>query len=349
MSEPTHDSDDLEVLDADDDTATDHAQIVVRRQFSRKRIDNYLQGRLGRFSRTQLQKLLKDGQITVAGRPVKASYRIAPGDVIDLQLPPPQTREILAEPIPLEILFEDDHVLAINKQADLIVHPARGNQSGTLVNGLVHYCQSLSNVNEPWRPGIVHRLDRDTTGVILVAKTDVAHWRLARQFEFRKIHKTYLALVEGVPEIHSDVIDAPLGKHPKVKEKYAVRSESGKPAVSFYEIEEAFARFALVRVEPKTGRTHQIRIHMAYVGHPIVADRMYGRRGRLTTGDVAGGPAGSGEALLSRQALHAWKIVFTHPLTRRPVEVTAPLPTDFQSALAALRGAGGDGGCIPSE
>lgn len=328
---------DVEVLKGNDDDATEYVQIVVRRQFAKKRIDNYLQGRLGRFSRTALQKLIRDGHITVTGKKVKPSYKIAPGDVIDMQLPPLEIREILPEPIPLDVIFEDDHVLAINKQAGIIVHPARGNQSGTLVNALVYYADSLSNVNEPWRPGIVHRLDRDTTGVMLVAKTDVAHWRIARQFEFRKLSKTYITLVEGVPEIHSDLIDAPLGKHPKAREKYAIRLDIGKSATSFYEVLEELDRFALVQVKPRSGRTHQVRIHMAHVGNPVVADKLYGHRSRLTVGDITGDDPGGGDVLIARQALHAWKIRFTHPITRQPLELTAPIPPDFQAALEAMR------------
>ena len=265
--------------------------------------------------------------------------------------PPKPVSELVPEPIPLDIVYEDEHFLALNKQADLMVHPARGRWHGTLVNGLVHYGQKWSNVNGNWRPGILHRLDRNTTGIMLVAKSDEAHWRIARQFENRTIQKTYLAVAHGVPDLLADVIDMPIGRDRFVREKQAVRKieNGGKPAVTLYEVQEIFERpaeatleqsrfaadrnkpappekFSLIRLTPKTGRTHQLRVHLSRLGYPIVGDTMYG--GRVFQ---------QGDFRLERQALHAYEITFVHPGTLETMTLRAPPPPDIATLLRFLR------------
>ncbi len=230
----------------------------------------------------------------------------------------------------------------------MVTHPAKGNWQGTLVNALQFHYDSLSTLAGENRPGIVHRLDRDTTGLLVVVKNDLAHRRLALQFELREVHKEYLALVYGAPERDSDYIERAIGFHPLNREKMAIRAlqDGGKPAVTYYEVAERFRGHALVRCMPQTGRTHQIRVHLAHIGHPIVADKAYSGRNRLTLGDLlapaAGDPlAGAGldpaAILIDRQALHAHFLRFTHPATGQPVHVSASLPADMTRALEALR------------
>ncbi len=320
-----------------------------------RRIDQYLVDRVGYLSRNNVQRLITEGMVKVNGKTTKSSYHPRENDQIEMVAPPEPVSELVPEPIPLDIIYEDDHFLALNKQADLIVHPARGRWTGTLVNGLVHYGKKWSLVGGNWRPGILHRLDRNTTGIMLVAKSEEAHWRIARQFENRTIQKTYLAICHGVPEFLSDVIDLPIGQDRYIREKQAVRREEngGRPAVTKYEVQEAFDRpadvvfedsahpsdrksppppqkFSFLKLWPKTGRTHQLRVHMSTIGHPMVGDTMYG--GRIFR-------HGEGEKafVLSRQALHAYEITFVHPGTLEPMTLQAPLPPDFQQLLSILR------------
>jgi len=311
-----------------------HAVLTIKRKRSQNRIDKYLQGRFPRFSRTAIQRLIKEGAITVNARIIKPSYEILPGDRIELILPPPESKEIAAEDIPLEILYEDPYLVAVNKPCNMVTHPARGYQSGTLVNAMMYHCQKLSLGDDPVRPGIVHRLDKDTTGVIVVAKDDEAHWRLALQFERRKIHKEYLAIVEGEFELDSDRVDAPIGAHPYVRERYSVRKEIGRPAATVYQVLERLGGFTFVRLLPETGRTHQLRVHMSYLRHPIVADGMYGAR-KITIGDLAG--TDDPTPIIGRFALHAFRLEFRHPITGQDVKLQAPLPEDFQNLLDFLR------------
>ena len=255
-------SDGMEVVEtplaAEVEDGLEHLRIDVRRALPDRRLDKYLAGRLGKdISRTALQQYIREGNVTVNGRTVRPSYVIRTADRIDMMLPPVRPKEIPPEPIPLEVVYEDDDLLAVNKQADLIVHPARGNWTGTLVNALAYYFRlnwrnisELPTRGEVFRPGIVHRLDRDTTGIMLVAKSELALWRLGRQFELRKVHKTYTALVHGVPAAEEDVIDAPIGKHPKIRERYAVHRDTGRPyavtgkeAVTRYKVLERFPRW----------------------------------------------------------------------------------------------------------
>ncbi|MBN1436250.1 MAG: RluA family pseudouridine synthase [Sedimentisphaerales bacterium] len=331
------------VYEVDDDGAQ-HAYLIIKRLLPNRRIDKYIKHRFPDFSRNVIQGLIKEEAVTVNGKKTKASYNLNPGDRVDLVLPPPPTNEIPPEEIPLNILYEDDHMIALNKQPYLVVHPARGNRGGTLVNGLVYYSDSLSTINGSFRPGIVHRLDRNTTGVIVVAKTDTAHWRLAHQFEYRQTQKTYVAVVHGTMELDSDVIDVPLGRHPRVREKYAARPDSGKEATTLYEVEKQYQGYALLRLKPKTGRTHQLRVHLSISKHPIVADTMYGGK-QMTLSQLSNGqpvdPAlagnlGPDDIVIDRQALHAASLEINHPISAKPMHFEAPLPPDMQRLVDLL-------------
>ena len=301
-----------------------------------RRIDKYLHGRFRNLSRRFIQNAIKAGQVKVNGTPVKPSFKLSHGDRVEFVIPKPPSKEIEPEAIPLDILYEDDDLIIVNKPADIIVHPARGNKRGTLVNALAHYSQQLSSGLGEFRPGIVHRLDRNTTGVMVVTKHDTAQWRVARQFERRQVSKTYLAIVHGTPELHADRISAPLGIHPKVREKYAIRPETGKEAVTFYEVLEAFRGYSLLRLKPRTGRTHQIRVHLSYIKTPIVADDMYGGKLVYPWQLADAEPAVEGP-VIARCALHAHTLEFTHPTTEQPVQFEAPLPEDMQTLLDLLR------------
>lgn len=342
MSAPDNDIPPADIDDALAEAPTDaeeqdveHYRFRLSKTLSR-RIDQYLTDRVGHLSRSGVQRLIDEGLVKVNDRVVKASYRPKEGDVIEMVAPPEPVNELLPEPIPLDIVYEDEHFLALNKQADLLVHPARGRWTGTLVNGLVHYGRNWSNVNGAWRPGILHRLDRNTTGIMLVAKSDEAHWRIARQFENRTIRKTYLAVVQGIPELHADVIDLPIGKDRYHREKQAVRKEQhgGRPAVTRYEVLEPFEagtaalaeRYTYVKLSPKTGRTHQLRVHMAARGFPMVGDTMY--NGRVFE---------RGDFRMERQALHAAEISFVHPGRLETMTLAAPLPADISKLLEILR------------
>ncbi|MCC6239407.1 MAG: RluA family pseudouridine synthase [Phycisphaerales bacterium] len=343
-------NDEIDAIQVDGDQAdVAHFQWRISKNLTR-RIDQYLVDRVGYLSRNSVQRVIDNGLVKVNGRVVKASYRPRENDMVEMVAPPQPVNEIAPEPIPLDIIFEDEHLIALNKQADLIIHPARGRWSGTLVNGLVHYGNKWSTINGNWRPGILHRLDRNTTGIMLVAKSDEAHWRVARQFEERTIKKTYMAVCHGVPELLSDVIDMPIGKDRYIREKQAVRKESsgGKPAVTVYEVQKIFnapdqlrltnsqhahdqknpapaQRFCLVKLSPKTGRTHQLRVHMSYKGFPLVGDTIYG--GRVF--ELA-------DFRFERQALHAYEISFTHPITNQTLTLQAPLPPDMQQLIDRL-------------
>lgn len=299
-----------------------------------RRLDQYLVDRVGYLSRAHVQRLIDEGLVKVNSKTTKASYHPREGDIVEMFAPPKPISELIPEPIPLEIVYEDEHFLALNKQKDLIIHPARGQWTGTLVNGLVHYGSKWSTTGGSWRPGILHRLDRNTTGIMLVAKSDEAHWRIARQFENRTIQKTYLAVIHGSLPLLGDVIDMPIGKDRYVREKQAVRKveNGGRPAVTIYEVKESLKwkdeAFSLVRLSPKTGRTHQLRVHMSAIGCPIVGDTIYGGRVFEDEG-----------FRFDRQALHAYEITFVHPGTLQTMTLSAPLPADINGLLTRLRGA----------
>jgi len=326
-----------------------HLTLRVGSALQERRLDKYLHGRFANFSRAILQDVIKRGAVKVNGQPAKPSLKLNPDDLIEITLPQLPKTEIPPENIPLNILYEDHDIIVINKPADMIVHPARGNTRGTIANALAfHLVSAKANEDEEeqeiklpdalgeFRPGIVHRLDRNTTGVMILAKNNVAQWKIAKQFHDRKVEKSYLAIVHGVPDLTRDRVNAPLGIHPKTREKYAIRPETGKEAVTFYEVLETFRGFSLLKLTPKTGRTHQIRVHLAYIKHPIVADDMYGGKlvypWQLKNADPA-----PEEPVISRCALHASTIAFTHPTTKKIVRFDAPLPDDMQNLLDLLR------------
>ncbi len=312
-----------------------------------KRLDSYLAVRIPFLSRTSLQRLIDEKAVSVNERYPKASTKLRKGDVVRVILPPPPSTELTAEEIPIKVLYEDKDLIVINKDDDIIVHPARSNKSGTIINALAWHFQnvsggSLSTVGEEFaRPGVVHRLDRHTTGVMVAAKTDTAHWRLSKQFEKRQTHKRYLAVVHGEVEPLSDTIDVPLGKHQTKRDGYAVRwDDSGKPSVTVFHVRELYDGFTLLELELKTGRTHQIRLHLQHLGYPIVGDDIYGGK-HLKVLDIVPRGIDCGldrtQFVIQRQSLHAAYLAFTHPIAEKPEEFTAPLHGDMAELVTLLR------------
>lgn len=350
---PVEPGDDAEAS-GDDDQAVARVTFTLRHDLQ-KRLDRYLTDRITFMSRNQLQKLIAGGGVTVNDRVAKASTTLRKGDAVEVMVPEPPPPGIQPEDIPLEVLYEDEHLIVVNKAPDIIVHPARSHLKGTMVNALAWHLRrsgsgALSTVGDEFaRPGVVHRLDRHTSGVIVFAKRDEAHWKLGRQFEHRRVDKRYLALVHGRIEPDADVIDLPLGPHPSrekgYREKYVVRhDEQGKNAVTIYRVRELYdehaaagrrsdparagERYTLVELELKTGRTHQIRVHLSHLGWPIVGDDMYG--GRALADDQGG-------VVIGRQALHATVLGFEHPVTGEKMRFTAPLRGDMAAAIRLLR------------
>jgi 23S rRNA pseudouridine1911/1915/1917 synthase len=314
-----------------------------------RRLDLFLADKLPEFSRATLRRAIDAGFVLVDGTAAKPAARLkALSEVIVQQVDVPR-KGPAPEPIPLSILYEDDAIVVVDKRAGMIVHPARGHWEGTLASALAHHFGKLSERGGPTRPGIVHRLDRDTSGVIVVAKNDQAHDALASQFKARNVAKEYLAIVVGVPDRDQDVIDEPIGDHPTQREKKAIRREdaSARPAVTYFDVLERFAGYALLRARPKTGRTHQIRIHLAHVGYPVLCDRLYGGRAEITELELIPREKmsqyeratieRSDQPLLARQALHAHRLSFAHPTTGELMQFEAPPPADFERALEALR------------
>ncbi|MBX3376980.1 MAG: RluA family pseudouridine synthase [Phycisphaeraceae bacterium] len=378
----------------DDDAAVGRVTFTLQRDLN-TRVDKYLTSRITFMSRNQLQKLIAGGGVIVNDRPAKPSTNLRRGDVIEVMIPEPPPAGIPPEDIPLEVLYEDEYIIVLNKQPDIIVHPARSHNKGTMINALAHHFRktgsgALSNVGDEFaRPGVVHRLDRNTSGVIVFAKQDEAHWKLGHQFEHRRVDKRYLALVQGRPEPDSDLIELPIGPHPSrekgYREKYVVRhDEAGKHAITIYRTREVYSsdagthlrsdsakqsrrdavtqsrsdtanstvpsplhpsaspslrpfvaaslrHYALVELELKTGRTHQIRVHLSHLGWPIVGDDMYGGKPLF---------AADGRPIINRQALHAALLAFTHPISGKRMEFTAPLRGDMAEAVHVLRRAG---------
>ncbi|NUQ61335.1 MAG: RluA family pseudouridine synthase [Pirellulales bacterium] len=314
-------------------------ELIVDALQSGWRLDLFLAHHFPDYSRVHLRRVITAGGTRVDDMGGKPSYRLKPGQRVQVSLPELPREAPRAENIPLEILYEDDWLIVVNKPPGMVVHPARGHWSGTLAGALqFHFGGKLSTLGGPTRPGIVHRLDRDTSGVILVAKNDVAHGKLAAQFETRAIEKEYFAIVVGSPDRDRDVIDSPIGVHPQQREKMAIRRDSAvsRPAHTFYEVVERFDGFAALAVRPKTGRTHQIRVHLGHIGCPVLCDRQYGGRDQLTRGEIRRDPRDA-TVLLNRQALHARQLRFAHPETGNPLTIEALLSEDLAAVLDELR------------
>lgn len=324
------------------------------------RVDHYLARLFPNFSRAQFQKAIEASGVEVNGLPVKMSRRLHVNDIVVVRLPERPDETLQPEAIPLDILFEDEHLVVINKQAGLITHPGKGNYGGTLANALQYHFNSLSDAAGRFRPGIVHRLDRDTSGVIVVAKNNQVHHHLSAQFEERTVTKEYRAIVWGELVQDRGVITTHMRVHPKHREKMMVCEPGGnsREAVTHYEVAERFRGYTHVRLLPKTGRTHQLRVHMRHLGHPLLADVLYGGRDVMTRSFLERGESGGysgqaaatqldvaqtaeGDRLIVRQALHAHRLEFRHPATREPMTVVAQLPPDMEATLATLRAHGG--------
>lgn len=303
-------------------------RFVVGEEDGDIRIDKYLSGCCEDMSRSFLQKLLKEGSVLVDEKPVKSSYKVDGGDVVTLDVPEAVEPEILAEPMELEILYEDEDVVLVNKPKGMVVHPGAGHLTGTLVNGLMYHCKDqLSGINGVMRPGIVHRIDMDTTGVLAVCKNDASHNCLAAQLKEHSITRVYFAVAHGVIKENSGTVRAPIGRHPTDRKRMSIHSKSGRDAVTHFEVLERFRHFTYVKCRLETGRTHQIRVHMASIGHPLLGDAVYG-------------PAKQPFSLQG-QTLHAGVLGFIHPRTGEYMEFSAPLPAYFEELLSKLRNGGG--------
>lgn len=335
-SHPEDSGDDKTLPDADE--AAVPIQLTVEARAHGWRLDHYLSRLYGNYSRAQIQRAIESHNVTLNGMPTRSSKRLRVNDRICVVLESPEEVHIEAEDIPLDVLYEDDAIVVVNKPANMVVHPGRGNSSGTLTAALQFHFDKLSDIAGRHRPGIVHRLDRDTTGVILIARDNQVHHRLSKQFEERTVAKQYRAIVRGIPEMEADFITTHVCVHTRAREKMMVCSPGGRSreAVTFYETAEKFGRYAFVNLHPKTGRTHQLRVHMQHIGTPIVADRAYIGEDRFTTGHIVGQPM-TGDTLIARQALHAFRLTIAHPVTGKEMTFEAPLPPDFQVALRALR------------
>ncbi|NLD39048.1 MAG: RluA family pseudouridine synthase [Desulfatiglans sp.] len=298
------------------------------------RIDSFLSAKNHDLTRSRIQALIRDGHIKVNKNHVKPSYRLRVGDIIELILPPSLPYQLNPEPLNLSIIYEDSYIIVLDKPPGLVIHPAPGHKEGTLVHGLIYHCNDLSGIGGVMRPGIVHRLDRNTSGLLVVAKNDKAHNFLSSQFKNGLINKRYFALVHDIPEGVEGRIDLPISRNP-IKRKEMTVSPKGKRAITEWRIEKPLSdRFALLSVTIKTGRTHQIRVHMSHIGHPVVGDPVYGyknswwRKNNLSTDDI--------QDCLKRQMLHSAYLAFIHPDTEKYVEFHAPIPADMELAIKKL-------------
>ncbi len=286
------------------------------------RLDKFL-AEVSGLSRTRIQELASLSLITVNGKAAKSSLKLAEGDVIEAEIPEDEPAEIVPENIPLDILYEDSDIIAINKPKGMVVHPASGVYSGTLVNALMYHCTDLSGINGVIRPGIVHRIDKDTTGCIVACKNDEAHRSIAAQLENKTCHREYRAVVMGNIVHDTGMIDAPIGRDPKDRQRMTVTDSNSKPAVTHFKVLERFGNATLVECALETGRTHQIRVHMKYIGHPVMGDEKYGRKSSVM--DTQG------------QVLHAYRLTLVHPRTQQEMVFEAPLPAYFEELLKKLR------------
>ena len=331
-------SDALELHESVDEV---YRNFVVPESAGNMRIDLFLTQSCDGYSRTQIRNAVQNDGAQVDGRTVRPSFKLQSGQKLRFKVPPLPSDETVPENIPLDILYEDDGLVVVNKPAGMVVHPARGHWSGTLTSALAFRFQSLSDVGGPTRPGIVHRLDRDTSGVIVVAKTNAVHIHLGQQFHDREVKKEYFAITAGKLDRDRDLIDAPIGRHPYQRDKMAIREghSSSREASTFYEVVGRHGRFTQVIVRPKTGRTHQIRVHLAHIGAPIICDRLYAGHSAITGSMLAGKSRQDQEAsILTRQALHARALTLVNPQSGKEMTFEAPIPDDLQRVIDHLNG-----------
>lgn len=300
----------------------DHKTATVAPEQQDTRLDVFLAGCFPDLTRSRCQSLIVQGRVQVGGRPARASYRVKAGDRVTLDVPDPTPSELIPEDIPLDVVYEDADILVVNKPRGMVVHPAAGNETGTLVQALLHHCHDLSGIGGEARPGIVHRIDKDTTGLLVVAKRDAAHQALAAQIQDKTCRRIYWALLEGRMPRDAGSVDAPIGRSPADRKRMAV-VERGRQAITHYRVLERFEHETLVECRLTTGRTHQIRVHMASLGHPVVGDPVYGFKKQRYR--------------LSGQLLHAVRLELIHPRTGEPMAFEAPLPEDFDNLLQKLR------------
>lgn len=300
---------------------------------TKTRLDIFLSQKLPELTRSRIKKLIEDGQTSLNNKPAKAGVKIKTGDQIGITIPAPQPIKAEPEKIPLDIVYEDRHIIVINKPHGLAVHPGAGRAKGTLVNALLYHCKDLSGIGGALRPGIVHRIDKDTSGVLVVAKTDKSHQFLSKQFKEHSMKRRYLALVWGMVKNDEGTIDLPIGRHVSERKKMSVRTSRGRRAVTHYKVIKRFDNFTLIEATLETGRTHQIRVHLSAIHHPVAGDPVYGKKNM---------PSGLSPKLtillknLKRQALHAQTLGIVHPETKEYMEFTAPLPDDIKDIITAL-------------
>ena len=298
--------------------------VVFTAEEKGQRLDVFVVERFPELSRSHVQKLIEQGNVLVDGTVRKANYKLRGGEAVQVTVPQAEPISVEPEDIPLDILYEDKDIIVVNKARGMVVHPASGVYSGTLVNALLYHCQDLSGINGEIRPGIVHRLDKDTSGVMVCAKNDTAHLDLAEQIRTKTAHRTYWAIVHGNIKEEAGIIKGDIGRHPTDRKKMAIVRENGKPAVTHFKVLERFGEYTLVECQLETGRTHQIRVHMTSIGHPLINDPKYG-------------PKKSSPFAINGQALHSLQLTLTHPVTKEEMTFTAPLPTDMEKILTGLR------------
>ena len=301
--------------------------VEVDNENTGERVDKYLADMLSSFSRSQLQKLIKDGRVQCAKnnneafKPVKANYNLARGDIISLVIPEPEELNVEPEDIPLDILYEDDDLIVVNKPKGMVVHPAVGHSTGTLVNAIMYHCQgNLSGINGEIRPGIVHRIDKDTTGSLIICKNDEAHRNIAEQIKEHSVTRRYVGVVAGTFSEESGTVEGAIGRHPNDRKRMTINEKNGKPAVTHYRVLQTLKGASFMEFELETGRTHQIRVHMKSIGHPLIGDFLYN----------------PDFTKINRQALHSYRLRFTHPVTKKPLVFTAPLPEDMQALFPEM-------------
>ncbi|WP_398441316.1 RluA family pseudouridine synthase [Sedimentibacter sp.] len=320
--------DDLKIKECNeidiDDGSYDEDEMSIVSDVENERIDVYITGKFTEMSRSSVQKLIADGMITVNSKSIKANYKLKKDDEINITIPEPEPLDIIAENIPIDIVYEDDDLAVINKPQGMVVHPAPGHYTKTLVNGLMYHLKNLSSINGVMRPGIVHRLDKNTSGMMLVAKNDKSHNFLAKCLKEHSINRIYYALVEGNIRDDNGVVDAPLGRSEKDRKKRTVTTKNSKNAITNYWVVERYGKYTLLKLKLQTGRTHQIRVHMRYIGHPVVGDDIYGSK--------------TNKFGLNGQLLHSKSVGFIHPSTGEYMEFDSELPEYFSEVLRKIRG-----------